>query len=76
MVLLTDKKKNVGAPSSSLPRIPGPRPFSTLPSAPPFPQVVAFKSDGSVLLNELQVNLPYVAGESCSRAPPRGGGAT
>lgn len=29
-------------------------------------QVVAFKSDGSVLLNELEVTLPHVAGEFCS----------
>ncbi|KAJ1066308.1 hypothetical protein K5549_021764, partial [Capra hircus] len=35
--------------------------------------VVAFKSDGSVLLNELKVNLPHVTGESCSGHPNFGG---
>ena len=39
------------------------------PTVPwPFPQVVVFKSDGTVLLNELQVKLPHVTGESWAGA--------
>ena len=58
-------------PPSQLPR--GPRSFSAPVSPWPCLQVVAFKSDGSVLLNELKVNLPHVTGESCSGCPDLGG---
>lgn len=75
VVLLADKQKNVGAAPSDPP--PHPHPLPRGPSQPRCPvlcpQVVVFKSDGSVLLNELQVNLPHVTGEP-SPQPWRGSG--